>query len=63
MSTARKHKKRILEHLTALRAEFCICIEHGHLVYPPKPLKRYEEDTDDFIREMERTDFIERSEK
>ena len=53
-----KHKKRLLKYLIKERDEICLCMEHGHIKYPPKRLADVELDINDVIRELERTTFM-----
>ena len=58
-----KHKEIILDCMAKIRYQICLCFEEGHLAYPPKSLRHYEEDIETFCNEIERTEFVERSKK
>ena len=55
---AAKHKKRLLKYMTLSRDEVCVCMEEGHIKYPPKRLADVELDINDVIHELERTTFV-----
>ena len=55
---AAKHRKRLLEYVTLLRDEVCVCMEEGHIKWPPKSLHEVEQDIDGLLREIERTELV-----
>lgn len=55
---AGRHRKRLLKYTTLLRDEVCVCMEEGHVKWPPKSLREVEQDIDGLLREIERLELI-----